>query len=161
MKKTLRGISLIEILVVVTVFSIIALIASRGVFVTLSGSRKSESTSKIRENLDYSFAVMERRLRNAESVSCSSSTQVDYLDKNSVSSYFSCEDVSGSGYISSASARLTTDEIKVTSCSFTCDSGGSGVLPSVSISATGESVGTTGVEGSQVTVSTKIFLRTY
>ena len=159
--KAYKGVSLIELLVVIAVFSILAVLAASGIFMSLRGSRKSEAVSKVRENLDYSFAVMERHIRNAETITCSSSTQVDYDDKYGNTVYFSCESVGTGGYISSASARLTSDEIEVTACEFVCDPGDANVPPSVAISVTGENVDTSGIEGAAVDLSTKIFLRTY
>lgn len=161
MKRSIKGVSLIEILVVVTVFSILAILATRGVLLTLRGARKSDSLGRVRGNVDFSFAVMERHLRNAESVTCVSETQVDYVDKNSVSASFSCEDLSTSGYVASSSARLTSDQVSVTQCSFTCDQGGAGVPPSVMMSVTAEDANADGVETAEVNVSTQIFLRTY
>ncbi len=162
MKKT-QGVSLIELLVVIAVFSILAVLAASGIFMSLRGSRKSEAVSKVRENLDYSFAVMERQIRNAETVLCSisTSTHVDYNDKYGNTVYFSCESVGTGGYISSASARLTSDEIEVTACEFVCDPGDANVPPSVAISVTGQDVNITGIEGAEVDLTTKIFLRTY
>lgn len=156
-----KGVSLMEILVVITVFAVLTLLASRGIYLTLRGSRKSEAVTKVRENLDYSFAVMERNLRNAKSASCISATRVDYEDKDYIPSYFSCEGVGSGGYVSSASARLTSDFVDITSCSFVCELEGNGVPASVSISITGEDAQAAGAEAGEVSVSTKIFLRNY
>ncbi len=160
MKKQ-KGVSLIELLVVIAIFSILAVLSATGVFMSLRGSRKSESVSRVRENLDFSFAVMERQIRNADTVSCSKPTQVDYNDKYGNTVFFSCESVGTDGYISSASARLTSDEIGIIACEFDCDPGDSNVPPSVTISVTGQDVNITGIEGAEVDLVTKIFLRTY
>ena len=161
--KNNKGVSLIELLVVIAIFSFIAILATRGVFLSLRGARKGESIALVRENLDYSFAVMERNLRNAETVSCEPLPliQVNYEDKNGNLVYFSCENVGSDGYISSASARLTIDRVEISSCQITCVAGSSGVPPSVSISVSGEDKNVQGVEGASVEISTKIFLRTY
>jgi prepilin-type N-terminal cleavage/methylation domain-containing protein len=159
--KRQKGVSLIEILVVITVFSVLAILATRGVLLTLKGSRKSDSLGKVRENIDYSFAVMERNLRNADSISCPTTTQIAYMDKMGISADFSCQDLSGNGYIASSSARLTSDQVKITQCSFTCDAGAPGVPPSVTISITGTDANLSGIESARVSVTTKIFLRTY
>jgi len=156
-----KGVSLIELLVVIAIFSFIAILATRGIFLSLRGSKKSESVALVRENLDFSFAVMERNLRNAESVTCLSATRVDYEDKDGNLVYFSCEDVGNDGYISSDSARLTNEKVEIISCQFTCVAGTSGVPPSVSIDISGEDKNVQGVEGASVNLSTKVFLRTY
>lgn len=161
MKKRNSGLSLIEILVVITVFSILAILATRGVLLTLRGSRKSDALGSVRENVGYSFAVMERNLRNAQTLSCTSATRVDYTDQNDSAGYFSCENVGSSGYIASGSARLTSDQVNVTSCSFTCEAATTGVPPAVDIDVTAQDANTQGAEGGQVTVQTRINLRTY
>lgn len=160
MKKN-SGLSLIEILVVITVFSILAILATRGVLLTLRGSRKSDALTGVRENVGYSFAVMERNLRNAQTIDCTTPTRVDYTDQNDTAGFFSCEDVGANGYVSSSSARLTSDQVNVTSCSFTCAAATAGVPPSIDIDISAQDVNAQGAEGGQVTIQTRINLRTY
>ncbi len=161
MKVKNKGISLLEILVVITVFSILAILATIAILSTLRGSRKSEALVRVRENIDYSLAIMERNLRNAESVDCSTSTPslINYRDERGVAASFSCITAAGSTYIASSSARLTSEEVEITACSFTCDDSTS--PPSVEISVAARRTDAAVVEGAQVTASTKIFLRTY
>lgn len=156
-----KGVSLLELLVVITIFSVLAILATRGVLLTLRGSRKSDSLGRVRENVDYSLSVMERHLRNADDVSCVSSTNISYQTKQGATGNFSCESVGTDGYVASSSARLTNEEIDISACSFTCDPGGSGVPPSVSISLTGQDANLEGAEAAQVTTTTTIYLRTY
>ena len=160
-KKT-SGVTLIELLVVIAIFSILAVVSARGVLLTLRGSKKSESVTKVRENLDFSFAVMERQIRNAETASCRlDTTRVDYTDYLAGATFFSCESIGSDGYISSASARLTNEDIEITACEFTCSIATGGAPPSVSISATAQEKNVVGIEGAEITLSTKIFLRSY
>lgn len=162
------GFSLIEILVVLAIFSILAIVVTQGIFVTLRSARKSETTSRVKENLAYATAVMERQLHNASEVTpCpnTSPTRLDYKDEDGKTSYFSCQSVGPSGYVASGSAsiRLTSDSVSVTSCSFACATPAPGVdsPPSVDINITASDAVTLGVEGAQVTTSTKVFLRSY
>ena len=166
MKKT--GFSLIEILVVLAVFSILAIIATQGIFVTLRSAKKSEVTSRVKENLAYAMAVIERQLHNASEVTpCpnASPTRLDYTDKDGKATYFACQSVGAAGYVASGSAtiRLTSDAVSVTSCSFSCATPPPGVdaPPSVDINITAQDATTLGAEGAQVTTSTKIYLRSY
>lgn len=160
-----KGLSLLEILVVITVFAILAILTTNAVFLTLRGARKSESIARVRENLDYSLAVIERNIRNAESiVECPNpdTSIISYLDEDGVSASFSC--LIGSeaeGYIASGSGRLTSSEIDVTSCSFVCEEGTGNAPPVVTISFEAQDADAAGVEGAAVTISTKIYLRTY
>jgi prepilin-type N-terminal cleavage/methylation domain-containing protein len=160
-----KGMSLLEILVVVSVFSILGILITRSILLTLGGGKKSESLIKIRENLNYSIAVMERQLRNADSiVDCSNSDTVSitYLDQNGIASSFSCVAGSGglAGYVASGSAKLSSDTVNITNCSFVCASS-SGTPSSVTINLEGTDASTRGIENTIVTAKTQIFLRNY
>lgn len=158
--KNNRGISLVEVMVVVTVFSILAIISTRAVLLTLRGSQKSDAAASVRENLDFALSVMERLIRNAATVSCTSNLRVDYTDQNGEAAYFSCENVGESGYIASSSARLTSTEVSVTACNITCVSSEAGIPPSVEMDVTAKNK-EEGTYGAQVSAATKILLRTY
>lgn len=157
--KNRRGWSLIEILVVVVVFAIIAALASGSLLLSLRGSRRSEASIAVRENLNYAVSIIERQLHNAETVTCPNPTTISYTDLNFQSANFSCDLVGGR--IASSSAQLTASNVKVTGCSFTCTAASPGVPPSVQISITGKDVNATGLEQQQITVDTQIMLRTY
>lgn len=158
------GISLLEILVVITVFAVLGIIIARSVFLTLGGSKKSDSQVKIRENVNYALSIIERQIRNANSiVTCPNSptTTLEYLDENGVSASFSCVNVGGSdSYIASSSARLTSGDIQIVSCSLACIPGDGGVPQSVKINVTAQDAASATAE-SYVDFTTEIFLRTY
>ncbi len=165
MKKSKSGVSLIEILVVITVFAVLGILATRAILLSLVGSRKGDAQIKVRENVDYAVSVMERQLRNAESVSpCLEIPEpvsvINYNDSDNNPSSFTCNIIEG--YIASGSARLTSDEIEITSCTFTCTEGTASTPPKVAIDIKAQDAGTQGSkEGSSVTVATEINLRTY
>jgi prepilin-type N-terminal cleavage/methylation domain-containing protein len=152
-----RGISLIEILVVIMIFAILGILISRVILVTLRGSGKSDSLVKIRENLDYSLSIIEREIRNAETISCPSATQVNYTNSRGTSASFSCQ----SSRVASGSAWLTSDEVSITACSFICTAASGHVPPSLTVSLEAKDASVTGAEAGQATATTKIFLRTY
>jgi len=167
--KVNSGFSLIEMLVVLFVFAILAIVMTQTLALSLRGSRKSESSSNTRENVQYALNVIDRVLRNARSLTCPSSTptnRIDYTDEYGNSAYFQC--ISGTdSYIASNSAtqRLTSDKIKISNCAtvFSCKDGKSINIPDsldISITATDATNGT-GAEGSSVSLSTKILLRNY
>jgi hypothetical protein len=157
------GISLLEILVVVSIFAVLGILITRSVLLTLSGGRKSESLIRVRENLNYSVGIIERQLRNANAViSCpvSSVSIISYTDINGNAATFSCVNIGTAGYVASGSARLTSDTISVTNCSFTCATG-SGTPSSVTIDLEGKDASASGVENTTVTTKTQVFLRNY
>lgn len=160
-----KGFSLVEMLVVVFVFSIVAVITIQSLASTLKSTNKSESIIVVRENVDYAVSTMERLLRNAQSASCVGTDRLNYTNDRGVSTYFQClGDYIASG---SATTRLTSNEV-VIDCSavFTCPP--TPAPPSPRIPPTIEIVvrgshrdfGTT-TEGALVTSTTRIQLRTY
>ncbi len=162
-KKILRGFSIVELLVVLVIFSVLAILVTQSLALTLTGSRKSESQISVRENLDLVFAVMERQIRNADSiVTCPlpDTNVLNYIDEYGAATSFSCDAVDG--FIASGSARLTNDDVLVT-CSgiFECDQGVGNVPPSVTITVTAVASDSQGAEGAQISTSTKILLRSY
>lgn len=159
-----KGVSLIEILIVVAIFAVLGILISRVIITTLRGSSRSENLVKVRDNLDYALSVMERQLRNAESVSpCPNpdTTRIDFRDSNGISTFFACTNVGASGYIASGSARLTNDQVAITACSLVCTPATGRVPPAIDISLEARGVNQTGIERAIVTAATKIFLRTY
>jgi prepilin-type N-terminal cleavage/methylation domain-containing protein len=166
-----KGFSLIEIMVVIGIFAVIAIIATRSTALSLTGAKKSESTVRVRENLEYATSVMERRIRNATKlVSCGSGQSITYEDESKTAHTFTCASIpsscsvtTGRGYIylDNVTNRMTSDEINVCGCSFTCTPAVFGVPASVTIRLTGQVDTAVGLEKSQSTVSTQVFTRVY
>lgn len=167
--KSVQGFSLIEMLIVLFVFAILAIVATQTLTLSLRGSKKSESVSKNRENIQYAVNVMDRLLRNARDITCATpspatSNRVDYIDEYGNAAYFSCQTVGTDTFIASnsATARLTSNTVRITNCSavFSCTNG-VGVPDSVDIRVIGQDANVVGAEGSTVDISTKILLRNY
>ena len=161
-----KGVSLLEIVIVVAIFAVVAVLTTRSTFLTLRGSKKSDSQIRVKENLEYGLSVIDRQLRNADLVTStcdgSSLPRLDYVDSTGAVSFFACQEIGQtSGYVASGSARLTSDEITITSCTFICSPQEGSTPTSVTIDVTGSDLGATGVESSKVSISTKVFLRTY
>lgn len=165
-QNTNFGVSLFEIIIVVAIFAVIAVLTTRSTFLTLRGSRKSDSQIKVKENLEYALNVVERQIRNADLINstCDGSSlgRIDYADSGGVLSFFSCEDRGGtSGYIASGSARLTSSEVNLTSCSFICTSQEGSVPAEIVVNLTAKDTSAVDVESTSVSTSTRIFLRNY
>ncbi len=156
-----RGLSLIEILVVITIFAMLGLLISGSLILSIRGAKKSESMIKVRENLNYAVAVVERNLRNASSITncIDADTTISYLDQYGKAGSFSCEFGQNGGYLASGSGkiRITAEDIDLGSCNFTCD--GTNNPPSVVVDLEGAYVNTNGAEGSVVSISSTVYLR--
>ncbi|OGM11456.1 hypothetical protein A2Z22_00195 [Candidatus Woesebacteria bacterium RBG_16_34_12] len=263
-KEHIIGFSLVEMLVVVSIFAILAVLASQSLIFTFRGRQKSGSIVSVRENLGHALSVIERQLYNAENVNCIANG-VTYKDKTVATYYdpgFSCiypgsqswhlatdtsaergrncnlvcqnrgmecyadtawddddscselrrqtgnplcgcaeNDVSYAPYFQSPdickyrggtdqncgnsppssrqrlcqctntqgfiastpnNIRLTSNDINISSCTFTCIPGTTDEVPdTVEISVTANAVGSLGAEGEQVTLKSRIQLRSY
>jgi prepilin-type N-terminal cleavage/methylation domain-containing protein len=155
------GFTLIEMLVVMFVFSTLAVLATQSIALTLRGSRKSEAMSEVRSNVEYAMNVMERLLHNAKGFDCSASSgsQLIYEDEYGEIAEFTCE--STGEYIASNSARLTSGSVRITNCNIFSSCQSVSAPHSIDIGITAEAVDLSGAEGAQVTSSTRILLRNY
>lgn len=163
--KQIVGMSLLEILVVVAIFAILGVITARSVFLTLQGSKKTESLVKVRENLNYALAIIERQIRNADDIpACPNpdSSLLNYTDSIGEPASFSCIDIgTDDGHIASGSARITNDRVNVTTCSFSCSIDNANNPPSVTVMLEAKDKSGTGAETSSVSVTNQIYLRNY
>ena len=161
-----RGYTLLEILVVLGIFVVLAIISVDALFLSIRNVRKSEAISKVRENVNFAISIMERHLRNATNASCVSfpPSSVSFIDPDGKANSFSCltDATDGEGYIASGSAniRLTDKAIVVTTCSFTCNPPAGGAPPSVLINITAKDKNSN-IEGSEIKTSSNIYFRTY
>lgn len=163
--KIRGGFTLLEILVVVAVFSVLGILITRSIILSVGGSRKSETLVKVREGVDYATGVIERQLRNANSVDECPNTDPStfgYIDQDGNSTTFSCVNVpSMAGFVASGSAALTGNDINVTKCSFSCVKG-TGINPSVvTLDLEAESASASGIQNATVTTSVHVSLRNY
>ena len=162
--KIAGGYSLIELLVVLSLFSILVLVATQTLLLSLRGANKSESVGRAKENVEYAISIMERQLRNARDVDpCPNPDPlvINYSTYDGDNSSFSCVNPGVDGYIASGSARLTNQDIGITKCSITCSSD-TATSPQVTISVTGEDNSIpNAVEKGQATSETTVVLRQY
>ncbi len=160
--KNKKGFSLVEILVVISIFALIGILTTRSIFTTLRSARKSDSLVKVRENVNYALGVIERQIRSAESVSpCPlvNTLVLPYIAEGGIVSSFICT-LGANGSIASGSATLTSPDISVTGCTFTCTQNINNP-PSINVSITAEDKNSSGVEKGSVTSQTEILLRNY
>ncbi|MBI2103913.1 prepilin-type N-terminal cleavage/methylation domain-containing protein [Candidatus Woesebacteria bacterium] len=165
--KVVRGYSLFELMVVMTLFAILMLVATQSLLLSLKSSTKSESLGRVKENLEYVISVMERQLHSAKSVyactpTCISANtkRLDYINQDGIASFFSCT-IGADGYIASGSARITSDEVAISDCSFTCCQQ-TGTPPEVMIKVSAEDkTSSTGEQKARATTETRVLLRQY
>jgi len=165
LNKHIKGMSLLEILIVLAIFSILGILITRAVVLTLQGSKKSAAIVRVRENLEYSLSIMERQIRNANSITACPNPdpkRIDFIDQKGNEGSFSCVNTGEvDSYIASGSAVLTSNTVSVVSCSFSCTAGGT-VNPSVvGIDITMKDASNSAVGTSNVSESTQIYLRNY
>lgn len=72
-----KGYSVIEILVVIGVFAVLAVVATQSVSLSLRSSKKSDSTMVVRNELDYAAGSIERNLQFAGEIIVPNCTDVD------------------------------------------------------------------------------------
>lgn len=153
-----KGYTLIEMLVVISVFAIISIIASQTIILTLRNTQKAGSISKTRQNLDSAIGIMERQLHNARAITSCTANSITFTDPSYGPASFSCT-VSSTppSYIASGSGNLTltsTTDVLITSCNFSCSST---TPPVVTISITAQDIS----GQNQVSATTAATLRTY
>lgn len=159
--KNKKGVSLFETLIVIVLFAALGLLTTRIILLSLRGSTKSSAIVRVRENLDYAISVIERNVRNADSLLPCTSDTITYVDSNSKTGYFKCFEGEKDGYVASGSARLTNTDISITSCTITCETESSSDMPWVEISLAGKDAAKTGIESASADISTRIYLRQY
>ena len=164
-QKFNHGFSLIEMLVVITVFAIIAALATTALALSIRGSKKSETAVEVKQNLDYALSVIGRNLQNSHAIiGCNSdTTRIDYTTAYNLNASFLCVGLGGADpYVASVSAavttRVTNNKVNITACSFTCDPA-TPPYNVVNVSISGVSSGVTGSEATSITVSSEVFLR--
>ena len=152
------GYTLVELLMVIMIFTVISVLAAFSISYTLRGSKKSESSIRVKNDIDYAMSIIERNIRNAKSIISCSSTQVNYVSEFANSSYFECSGGTNN-YIASGSARLTGQDVFI-DCSvqtFECDVD----AQTLNVNISGRAVNASTYEGSEISSQTKIIVRNY
>lgn len=163
-KKGKGGFSLVEILVVLSVFAILGIVVSQSLLLILRGARKSDTSNKVRQSLDFALDSMERQIHNATNLTpCpnADTTTISVVDQNKQTYSLSCSGIGPAGFVASASSRLTSTDISVTACSFVCTPSTASVPPFVKIDITAQDSQAVGPENTKITDTRIIYLRNY
>ena len=117
-----KGFTLIEILVVLTIFGIIALIGGQILTATIKGKSKAEATAKVKSEGNYVISVMEREIHSAQNIINCTGNQIDYTDADGKQKTFSWDTQTNlikSGLLSSPQ-NLTSTYTRVSNFTPTC-----------------------------------------
>ncbi len=156
--QIVSGFTLIEMLVVLTIFALVMVTISGIFLASLRASFKSESIKEVKQNGNYALSVITRALKDAsELTSCTGTSRVDYKDADKNPAYFEC--VNNTIASGSATIRLTSNSVSVSPCSFVCVSG-NGQSPTVNIDYTVARTGTGNTsETATIKFKTQVTLR--
>jgi prepilin-type N-terminal cleavage/methylation domain-containing protein len=166
------GFTLVEILVVLSVFAVIVTVGGNLFFSVLRGATKTKASELVKQNGNYALTSMERNIHNAKQITDYDDTGGTYLEiKNpdgKETEYF-CGNVDADSDLeiaSNSASLINSSEVRVTSCNnvFTVDEGEEGVSPDVvTISFTLAQTKTTPRPEEQSTINfkTTVTLRNY
>jgi len=102
---------------VVGLLGLVSVMVSGFLLTSLLASSKAQITKEARQNGAYALSVMEGLILNSVSVGCSSNT-LSVVDLNGALTTFKCDN----NQISSNSSILTSPEVVVSNCLFSCNS---------------------------------------
>lgn len=166
MKKKENGFTLIEMLVVLGVFSILSLMVVTIITFSMRGSRKSEVTSDLRSRLSETLEIMSRQLRNAQEITSTCSSGVEYKDQDGNQAFFSCnltdnQIASGSGTIANQidTYYLIESGVDLIDCSITCPEPEVGIPVELTINIKAKDSESQWPESALIDLETKVVLR--
>ncbi|OGY10141.1 MAG: hypothetical protein A3A58_02450 [Candidatus Blackburnbacteria bacterium RIFCSPLOWO2_01_FULL_41_27] len=154
------GFSLLEIIVVISLFTGIVIFANQALFSTLKGNTKSQVSTKIKQASSYAFDLMERELRQSTAVGTCTPTSITYTKIDGAQSSFVCN-TGTTGYLSFGGVKITPDDVAVTACNFSCTVLGSSrtVSLDVTFAQTGNSTSLRVEETDKYQLKNQILLR--
>ncbi|MBI4029223.1 MAG: prepilin-type N-terminal cleavage/methylation domain-containing protein [Candidatus Blackburnbacteria bacterium] len=116
------GFTLVELLVVITIFAIMLLVVNQLLFATFRGVSKSEAQDKVKRQGEQAMAVVEREVRNARTIFTCTGATVTFQNPDGSTGSFSCTNIgSGSGSLASERGALTANDVDVVACSISCE----------------------------------------
>jgi len=147
-KRENLGFTLMEIIIVVAVLGVISVIISGILITSLTGSSKAEVIKDVRQNGSYALSVIEGMVINSRSVSCTTDQILTVMDLDGFSTNFFCNNGRIASDSATLNAYLTSTNVAVTGCSFTC-SVNPGVPTKVEINFTVSQIGSSDLKSSE------------
>ncbi len=136
-----HGYTLVELLAVIGILSVIGSIVVSVIFISLTGSKKTETVEVIRQNGDLTLSQMVKSIRFAKSLdtpaNCVPSATVSSVTFTPIASdgqiTYSC---TGDTLASNGASLLNTTSIRTQSCSFVCTQSTLSSAPTITIQFT-------------------------
>lgn len=136
-KKLLKAYTLVELLAVIGILSVITTIVVSVIFISLTGSKKTETLEVIRQNGDLTLSQMIKSIRFAKSLdvpaNCNPSVRVSSVTVTPITDdsqiTYSCM----GDTIASNGASLLPSSVKTQSCSFVCSQNTISEAPTLTI----------------------------
>lgn len=144
MNKLERGYTFIELLAVVSIFSVIGIAIMSILFTTLRGSKKSEVLVTLKQNGDFALSQMSNNIRYAESLdipaSCTTPVTTKTITISSATdngqTTYACPAVATDGITSNSASLVDTNAVAVTACDFVCTQQSAYDPPTINITFT-------------------------
>ena len=160
--KQKQGYSLIEMLIVVAIFALLALVVTQSMIATLGESRKSEAIVRVRENLFYTSSLFERQVRNANSITFCNNTNLAFLDETNSAVTIRCLDLGTvNGRLTINGDQVSSQDVVLSACQFTCILGTTGIPTNISLYLEAYGKNLESKDKSTVNVKTTVNLRQY
>lgn len=166
MKNNSRGFSLIEMLIVIAMFAVLAFIVTQSTLQSFRGTRKVDAASKVRDSLSVAASIVERNVRNAKRITSvcdgASHSSISFIKQDGTAGNYVCSGGSNQ-YVSDGTnnTRITANDISLSVCSFTCSSNGNYNPPIIDYVFAGSAIGTGSADASFATISRRVILRVY
>lgn len=111
-----KGFTLVETVVAIGIFAILATIGSLLLFGALRGSKKASAISLVKTEGTFALDGMTSMLRFAQEVSVCTATSITFTSLSGDNIVYTCDN----GKIASNSADLTSTKVNVDTCTIAC-----------------------------------------
>ena len=169
-----KGYSVIEILVVIGVFSALAILATQSISLSLRSSKKGDAVVNVKQELDNASDNISRMLQTANVIYCPDAIATPSVGFRNIGGFrgdIACLDsdpyhfggsadtrvASSSGNSINYNKRLTSTRIDITNCSFYCVTQNSQLYIDFSITAIARGIPSS--EGASASSSRKILVK--
>jgi prepilin-type N-terminal cleavage/methylation domain-containing protein len=164
-----KGFTLIELIVVMSIFVVVGGLIISILFITFRGSNKAETMSIVKQNGTFALSQMVKQIRYARSLdapaSCVPTANAPTLTvtalNDGLQTTFSCPNSQASPITSNSAALVDSNAVSVTYCSFTCSQNNISEPPRVTIQFTLSSKNSSGLVESQSSIpfQTSVIMR--